>query len=79
MKSKEFERARWRCRRGMLELDIILQRFMDAHYCQLSADELQQFDRLLILPDNDLWDLICARETLREESLMPVLGLLQKC
>ncbi|MCB1976961.1 MAG: succinate dehydrogenase assembly factor 2 [Nitrosomonas sp.] len=79
MKSKEFERARWRCRRGMLELDIILQRFMDAHYCQLSADELQQFDRLLILPDNDLWDLICARETLREESLMPVLSLLQKC
>lgn len=79
MKSKEFERARWRCRRGMLELDIILQRFMDAHYCQLSADELQQFDRMLILPDNDLWDLICARETLREESLMPVLSLLQKC
>ena len=79
MKSKKFERARWRCRRGMLELDIILQRFMDAHYCQLSADELQQFDRLLILPDNDLWDLICARETLREESLMPVLSLLQKC
>ncbi|HQU62041.1 MAG: succinate dehydrogenase assembly factor 2 [Burkholderiales bacterium] len=79
MKSKEFERARWRCRRGMLELDIILQRFMDAHYYQLSADELQQFDRLLILPDNDLWDLICARETLREESLMPVLSLLQKC
>ena len=79
MKSKEFERARWRCRRGMLELDIILQRFMDAHYYQLSADELQQFDRLLILPDNDLWDLICARETMREESLMPVLSLLQKC
>lgn len=79
MKSKEFERARWRCRRGMLELDIILQRFMDAYYCQLSADELQQFDRMLILPDNDLWDLICARETLREESLMPVLSLLQKC
>lgn len=79
MKSKEFERARWRCRRGMLELDIILQRFMDTHYCQLSPDELQQFDRLLILPDNDLWDLICAREAIREESLIPVLSLLQKC
>lgn len=79
MKSKEFERARWRCRRGMLELDIILQRFMDVYYCQLSADELQQFDRLLSLSDNDLWDLICARETIREESLTPVLSLLQKC
>lgn len=79
MKSKEFERARWRCRRGMLELDIILQRFMDAYYCQLGSDELQQFDRLLSLSDNDLWDLICARETTREESLTPVLSLLQQC
>jgi antitoxin CptB len=79
MKSKKFERARWRCRRGMLELDIILQRFMNAYYCQLDSAELQQFEQLLSLPDNDLWDLICARETAQDESLAPVLNLLQKC
>ena len=59
---KEFERARWRCRRGMLELDIILQRFMDKNYCQLNPEELSQFERLLSLADNDLWDLVCDRQ-----------------
>ena len=75
---RELERARWRCRRGLLELDIILQRFMDQYYCQLDTDELQQFERLLLLSDNDLWDLIAARKINADEGLQPVLELLQK-
>ena len=74
---KELERARWRCRRGLLELDIVLQRFMDQHYAQLSTAELQQFDTLLDLPDNDLWDMITARKELEDKGLQPVLQLLQ--
>ena len=74
---KDFERARWRCRRGMLELDIVLQRFMDKHYCQLGTEELIQFERLLSLADNDLWDLICARKTVMDDDLLLVLKLLQ--
>ena len=79
MNSKAFERARWRCRRGMLELDIILQRFMSVYYSRLSFDEMAQFEQLLSLPDNDLWDLICARAVSVDEGLKPVLQLLQKC
>ncbi|MEK6735207.1 MAG: succinate dehydrogenase assembly factor 2 [Pseudomonadota bacterium] len=75
---RELERARWRCRRGLLELDIILQRFMDQYYCQLDTDELQQFERLLLLSDNDLWDSIAARKINADEDLQPVLELLQK-
>ncbi len=75
---KEFERARWRCRRGLLELDIILQRFMDRHYTQLDAHGLQQFERLLDLPDNDLWDLITARQITGDENLQQILKLLQR-
>lgn len=75
---KEFERARWRCRRGLLELDIVLQRFMDQHYAQLDQQGLEQFERLLSLPDNDLWDLISERKTLDDRSLQTVLELLQK-
>lgn len=74
---KELERARWRCRRGLLELDIVLQRFMDKHYPQLSETELQQFATLLDLSDNDLWDMITTRKELEETSLRPVLQLLQ--
>lgn len=75
---KEFERARWRCRRGLLELDIVLQRFMDQYYAQLDQQGLEQFERLLSLPDNDLWDLIAAKQINHDRSLQTVLELLQK-
>lgn len=74
---KEFDRVRWRCRRGMLELDIILQRFVDKHYMQLNECELQQFEALLDLPDNDLWDMIAAKKEVNDIKLQPVLQLLQ--
>lgn len=74
---KELERARWRCRRGLLELDIVLQRFMDKHYQQLSETELQQLTTLLDLSDNDLWDMITTRKEPEDASLWPVLRLLQ--
>jgi len=75
---KELERARWRCRRGLLELDIVLQRFMDQYYTQLDESGLEQFERLLALPDNDLWDLITARKVTTDGNLQQVLELLQK-
>ncbi len=75
---KELERARWRCRRGLLELDIVLQRFMDQYYTQLDESGLEQFERLLALPDNDLWDLITARQVTTDGNLQQVLELLQK-
>ncbi|PXW88225.1 antitoxin CptB [Nitrosomonas sp. Nm84] len=75
---KEFERARWRCRRGLLELDIVLQRFMDQYYRQLDQHGLEQFERLLSLPDNDLWDLITARQVTTDDNLQQIVELLQK-
>lgn len=79
MNGKAFERARWRCRRGMLELDIILQRFMETYYRQLGRDELEQFEQLLSMADNDLWDLICARSEHDNKKLLPIIQLLQRC
>lgn len=74
---KELDRVRWRCKRGMLELDIVLQRFVDKHYTQLNEIELQQFDTLLNLPDNDLWDMITAKKEMGDIKLQPMLRLLQ--
>ena len=74
---KELERARWRCRRGLLELDILLQRFMDKHYADLGENELQQFETLLNLPDNDLWDVITRKQEVKDPDLQSVLHLLQ--
>lgn len=74
---KDLERIRWRCRRGMLELDIVLLDFVEKHYMLLSRSELQQFDTLLNLPDNDLWDMIMERKEVENIKLRPVLQLLQ--
>jgi antitoxin CptB len=57
-KDIESRRLAWRCRRGLLELDIVLQRFVATHFYHLSQPELVAFDGLLAMPDNEFWDLI---------------------
>jgi antitoxin CptB len=56
------ERVRWRCRRGLLELDIVLGRFIELHYPVLDHEQRVNFDELLDLPDTDLWDLITGKK-----------------
>lgn len=56
-----FKRVRWRARRGLLELDIVLGRFIEAHYAQLDEAGRRAFDALLDLPDNPLWDMVSGR------------------
>ena len=58
---KNLERIRWRSRRGLLELDIVLGRFIDEHYAKLNEAEQQAFEALLDMPDNPLWDMIAGR------------------
>lgn len=48
---------RWRCRRGMLELDLMLQAFVDKEVSKLAEAELIVFDRLLDYPDQVLLEL----------------------
>lgn len=47
-------KVRWRCRRGMLELDVMLQSFCDAAYSTLAAPKQQLFEELLEAEDQDL-------------------------
>ena len=54
-------RLRWRSRRGLLENDLILTRFLDAHETDLSDDDVDALTRLLDLADNPLMDLLLER------------------
>lgn len=54
-------RLRWRARRGLLENDLILTRFLDRHETALTDDEVGALTRLLELSDNELMDLIMVR------------------
>jgi antitoxin CptB len=55
-------RLRWRARRGLLENDLIVTRFLDAHEASLSDEEVDAFSRLMDLADNELMDLLLARK-----------------
>jgi antitoxin CptB len=58
IKDAEQRRLAWRCRRGMLELDIVLQKFVATYFNDLTLTEIQAFDQLLDLPDNELWNVL---------------------
>ena len=55
MSDVERNRLKWKCRRGLLELDLVLERYLSQH----PGDAL--LSELLDLPDNDLWEIISGR------------------
>ena len=59
--STELNRLRWRCRRGLLENDLFIERFFQEHGEQLTARHVNGLQALMALPDNDLLDLFLAR------------------
>ena len=47
-------RVRWRCRRGMKELDVLLERYLATAWADLSTEQKRLFEQLLELPDPEL-------------------------
>jgi antitoxin CptB len=54
-------RLRWRARRGLLENDLIIERFFQRHQDSLTQGDHDGLAQLLDLTDNDLMDLLLAR------------------
>jgi antitoxin CptB len=75
-------RLRWRARRGLLENDLIMTRFLDRHEHELSDNQVAALSQLLELPDNDLMDLILSHSEPQGEfdtpDLRELLGTLRK-
>ncbi|BBD76850.1 FAD assembly factor SdhE [Hydrogenophilus thermoluteolus] len=51
-------RIRWRCRRALLELDLVFRPFLAEGFDQLSDAELAALDEMLALEDHDLWPMV---------------------
>lgn len=56
---------RWRCRRGMRELDVVLVRWLEEHYPGATPVQREAFEALLSLPDPELFDLLRGRTQAR--------------
>ncbi|QFU76524.1 succinate dehydrogenase assembly factor 2 family protein [Halioglobus maricola] len=52
---QEINRMRWAARRGMLELDLVLEPFVQARYALLSPADRERFQQLMLCEDQDLF------------------------
>jgi antitoxin CptB len=57
----ELNKLKWRCRRGLLENDLFIERFFKQHESALTVSQAQGLQHLMELADPDLLDLLLAR------------------
>jgi succinate dehydrogenase flavin-adding protein (antitoxin of CptAB toxin-antitoxin module) len=74
----ELHRLRWRCRRGLLENDLLLARFLERHAAELDGERLAALNALLEYADNDLWDLFSGRAECDDPRLAPVVAMIRE-
>ncbi len=69
---------RWHLRRGMRELDLILQGFHDEQYGRLSGSERRAFASLLDCEDDDLWVWLTGRGEPERDDLADAVRLIRR-
>ena len=69
----EQARLKWLCRRGMKELDVLLERYLARDYADASVAERAAFRELLELQDPVLWDYVMERDQPQEEVMQDVI------
>lgn len=71
-------RLRWRCRRGIKEMDVLLERFLRRSYPSLAADEQELFEKLLEEADLDLYGWIMERAEPGNPDYLPLVESLRQ-
>ena len=66
-------RLRWLCRRGMKELDVLLERYLAHEYPHVPEAEQRAFRELLECQDPVLWDYVMERDRPRDEGMQHVI------
>ena len=61
---RALSKLRWRCRRGLLENDLFIERFFQRHDVRLTVGQARAMYVLMELSDNDLLDLLLGRQGL---------------
>lgn len=70
-------KLRWQCRRGMLELDLLLLSFLDNHYDNLPDTLKLHFVELLEQSDTDLYQWLIIQEVKAEHPLVEIINLIR--
>jgi len=72
--NEEINRMRWAARRGMLELDLMLEPFVTGCYAGLDERDRERFQQLMICEDQDLFSWFLGREQPRDEELAVIVS-----
>ena len=67
-------KLQWQCRRGMLEIDVMLQPFLEQQFLNLSETDQQIFERLLTENDQDLFDWLLGKDSPQDTELATMVG-----
>lgn len=65
---------RWASRRGMLELDLVLEPFVNACYSELDERDRYRFQQLMICEDQDLFSWFLGRQQPEDEELAVIVN-----
>jgi antitoxin CptB len=65
--ARSLSRLKWRCRRGLLENDLFVERFFCQHEETITTRQAAGLEALMDLSDNDLLDLLLARRECKDE------------
>ena len=71
-------RLRWHCRRALLELDLMFQRYWQRVDDDVDAPTASALERLVAMEDHDLWDLVCGRRETDDPQLKDMLERLRQ-
>ena len=79
--ARSLSKLKWRCRRGLLENDLFIERFFARHESTLTEQQAEGLRALMELSDNDLLDLLLERKQpeaeMRRPEVIEVLGMLR--
>ncbi len=79
--SAALSKLRWRCRRGLLENDLFIERFFNRHAADMTVGQARSMYALMELADNDLLDVLLGRphtkDIAQQEDVKALLSLMQ--
>ncbi|ACO75400.1 SdhB [Laribacter hongkongensis HLHK9] len=71
------QRIRWHSRRGLLEMDLVLTRFLDRHFDTLGDEEMDAYVRLLELIDTEFLEIVNGKRDVDDPALQPLVDMLR--
>lgn len=81
LSSAALSKLRWRCRRGLLENDLFIERFFNRHAADMTVGQARSMYALIELADNDLLDVLLGRphtqDIAQQEDVKTLLSLMQ--